>query len=276
MSTITTTDGTTIYFKDWGPQEAQPIVFHHGWPLSADDWDAQMLYFLGKGYRVIAHDRRGHGRSSQVADGHDMDHYASDVAAVVMHLDLRNAIHVGHSTGGGEATRYVARHGQGRVSRLVIIGAVPPIMLKTAANPGGLPIEVFDGFRQQLAANRAQFYWDVASGPFYGYNRSGAAMSEPVVQNWWRQGMMGGAKAHYDGIKAFSETDFTEDLKAIDAPTLVMHGDDDQIVPIADSAPLAAKLLAHGTLKIYEGLPHGMCTTHADVINPDLLAFIRS
>ena len=276
MSTITTTDGTTIYFKDWGPQEAQPIVFHHGWPLSADDWDAQMLYFLGKGYRVIAHDRRGHGRSSQVADGHDMDHYASDVAAVVMHLDLRNAIHVGHSTGGGEATRYVARHGQGRVSRLVIIGAVPPIMLKTAANPGGLPIEVFDGFRQQLAANRAQFYWDVASGPFYGYNRSGAAMSEPVVQNWWRQGMMGSAKAHYDGIKAFSETDQTQDLKAVDAPTLVMHGDDDQIVPIADSAPLAAKLLAHGTLKIYEGLPHGMCTTHADVINPDLLAFIRS
>jgi non-heme chloroperoxidase len=276
MSTITTTDGTTIYFKDWGPQDAQPIVFHHGWPLSADDWDAQMLYFLGKGYRVIAHDRRGHGRSSQVADGHDMDHYASDVAAVVMHLDLRNAVHVGHSTGGGEATRYVARHGNGRVSRLVIIGAVPPIMLKTAANPGGLPIEVFDGFRQQLAANRAQFYWDVASGPFYGYNRSGAAVSEPVVQNWWRQGMMGGAKAHYDGIKAFSETDFTEDLELIDVPTLVMHGDDDQIVPIAASAPLAAKLLKHGTLKVYEGLPHGMCTTHADVINPDLLAFIRS
>ena len=276
MGTITTSDGTTIFYKDWGPKSAQPIVFHHGWPLSGDDWDTQMLYFLDKGYRVIAHDRRGHGRSSQVWDGHDMDHYAADVAAVVAHLDLRNAVHVGHSTGGGEAAHYTARHGSGRVAKLVLIGAVPPLMLKTAANPGGLPIDVFDGLRQQLAANRAQFYRDLASGPFYGYNRPGAKVSQAVIDNWWRQGMIGGAKAHYDGIKAFSETDFTDDLKAIDAPTLVMHGDDDQIVPIADSALLSAKLLKKGTLKVYEKLSHGMCTVNADIINPDLLAFIKS
>jgi non-heme chloroperoxidase len=273
MTTITTKDGTQIYYKDWG--SGQPIVFHHGWPLSSDDWDTQMLYFVEKGYRVIAHDRRGHGRSSQVSSGHDMDHYAADAAAVVEHLDLRNAIHIGHSTGGGEATRYVARHGKGRVAKLVLIGAVPPIMVKTPANPGGLPIEVFDGLRKQLAANRAQFYLDFASGPFYSYNRPGAKMSQGVIENWWRQGMMGGAKAHYDGIKAFSETDFTEDLKVIDVPTFVMHGDDDQIVPIADSAPLSVKLLKKGTLKVYKGFPHGMCTTHADVINPDLLTFIK-
>jgi len=278
MSTITTRDGVDIFYKDWGPKNAQPIFFHHGWPLSADDWDTQMLYFLDKGYRVIAHDRRGHGRSTQVSDGHDMDHYAADAAAVVEHLELRNAVHIGHSTGGGEATRYVAQHGQkrDRVAKLVLIGAVPPIMLKTAANPGGLPIEVFDDLRKALANNRAQFYVDFASGPFYGYNRPGAKASQGVIENWWRQGMMGGAKAHHDGIKAFSETDFTPDLKSITVPTLVMHGDDDQIVPIADSAPLSAKLLKNGTLKIYEKFPHGMCTTRADVINPDLLAFIKS
>jgi non-heme chloroperoxidase len=278
MSTITTRDGVDIFYKDWGPKNAQPIFFHHGWPLSADDWDTQMLYFLDKGYRVIAHDRRGHGRSTQVSDGHDMDHYAADAAAVVEHLELRNAVHIGHSTGGGEATRYVAQHGQkrDRVAKLVLIGAVPPIMLKTAANPGGLPIEVFDDLRKALANNRAQFYVDFASGPFYGYNRPGAKASQGVIENWWRQGMMGGAKAHHDGIKAFSETDFTPDLKSINVPTLVMHGDDDQIVPIADSAPLSAKLLKNSTLKIYEKFPHGMCTTRADVINPDLLAFIKS
>jgi non-heme chloroperoxidase len=276
MSTVTTKDGVTIFYKDWGPKNAQPIVFHHGWPLSADDWDTQMLYFLGKGYRVVAHDRRGHGRSTQVSDSHDMDHYAADTAAVVEHLDLRDAIHIGHSTGGGQATHYVALHGKGRVAKLVLIGAVPPLMLKTAANPGGLPMEVFDGFRQQLAANRAQFYWEIASGPFYGYNRPGAKPLQGVIENWWRQAMMGGAKAHYDGIKAFSETDFTEDLKRIDVPTLVMHGDDDQIVPIADSAPLSAKLLRKSTLMVHQGFPHGMCTTHADVVNPELLAFIKS
>ncbi|MEJ0087958.1 MAG: alpha/beta hydrolase [Pseudomonadota bacterium] len=278
MSAITTTDGVQIYFKDWGPKAAQPLVFHHGWPLSADDWDAQLLYFLNAGYRVIAHDRRGHGRSSQVADGHDMDHYAADIAAVVQHLDLRNAVHIGHSTGGGEATHYATLHGQksGRIAKLVIIGAVPPIMLKTAANPGGLPIEVFDGFRAQFAADRSQFYLNLASGPFYGFNRPGAKISQGAIQNWWRQGMTGGAKAHYDGIKAFSETDFTGDLKAIEVPTLVMHGDDDQIVPIADSALLSAKLLKKGTLKVYEKYPHGMCTTHAEVINRDLLAFIKA
>jgi non-heme chloroperoxidase len=276
MNTITSKDGVQIFYKDWGPKTAQPIVFHHGWPLSSDDWDAQMLYFLEKGYRVIAHDRRGHGRSSQVSDGHDMDHYAADAAAIVEHLDLRNAIHIGHSTGGGEATRYVARHGNGRVAKLVLIGAVPPLMLKTSANPGGLPIEVFDGLRKELAANRSSFYIEFASGPFYGYNRPGAKPSQAIIWNWWRQAMMGSAKAQYDGIKAFSETDFTEDLKAIDVPTLVMHGDDDQIVPIADSATLSAKLLKAGTLKIYEGFPHGMCTTHADVVNADLLAFITT
>ncbi|TBY09588.1 alpha/beta fold hydrolase [Rhizobium laguerreae] len=277
MSTVTTKDGVEIFYKDWGSKGAQPIMFHHGWPLSSDDWDAQMLFFLEKGYRVIAHDRRGHGRSTQVGDGHDMDHYAADAAAVVEHLDLRNTVHVGHSTGGGEATHYVARHGQpqGRVAKLVIIGAVPPIMVKSEANPGGLPIEVFDGLRKQLAANRAQFYYDLPAGPFYSFNRPGAKVLEPVINNWWRQGMIGGAKAHYDGIKAFSETDFTEDLKIITVPTFVMHGDDDQIVPIADSALLSSKLLQNATLKVYEKFPHGMCTTHADIINPDILAFIK-
>ncbi len=272
---VTTKDGAQIFFKDWGDAGAQPIVFHHGWPLSSDDWDTQMLFFLGKGYRVIGIDRRGHGRSSQISDGHDMAHYAADIAAVVEHLDLRDAVHIGHSTGGGQAARYVARHGKGRVAKVVLISAVPPIMVKTAANPGGLPIEVFDGLRRQLAANRAQFYLDFASGPFYGFNRPGAKPQQGVIENWWRQGMMGSAKAHYDGIKAFSETDFTEDLKMIEVPALVMHGDDDQIVPIAASAPLSAKLLKYGALKVYEKFPHGMCTTHADVLNPDILAFIR-
>ena len=272
---VTTKDGAQIYFKDWGDPAAQPIVFHHGWPLSSDDWDNQMLFFLDKGYRVIGIDRRGHGRSSQISDGHDMDHYAADVAAVVEHLDLRDAIHIGHSTGGGQATRYVARHGEGRVAMIVLISAVPPIMVKSPANPGGLPINVFDSLREQLAANRAQFYLDFASGPFYGFNRPGAKPLQGVIENWWRQSMMGSAKAHYDGIKAFSETDFTEDLKIIDVPALVMHGDDDQIVPIADSAPLSAKLLKYCTLKVYEKFPHGMCTTHAGVINADLLQFIK-
>ena len=273
MFCITTKDGTRIYYKDWG--SGQPIVFHHGWPLSADDWDAQMLFFLSHGYRVIAHDRRGHGRSTQTATGNEMDTYAADVAALAGHLDLKNAVHIGHSTGGGEVARYVAKHGKGRVAKAVLIGAVPPIMLKTSANPGGVPIEVFDGFRAALAANRAQFYLDVPSGPFFGFNRPGAKVSQGAIDNWWRQGMMGGAKAHYDCIKAFSETDFTDDLKAIDVPVLVMHGDDDQIVPIGDSALLAVKLLKHGTLKVYKGFPHGMCTTHPEVINPDLLAFVR-
>jgi non-heme chloroperoxidase len=277
MSTVTTRDGVDIFYKDWGPKGAQPIVFHHGWPLSADDWDAQLLFFVAKGYRVVAHDRRGHGRSTQVSDGHDMDHYAADAAAVFAHLDLRNAIHIGHSTGGGEATRYVAQYGRSgeRVAKLVLIAAVPPIVVKTTANPGGLPIEVLDGFRSGVAANRAQFYLDIASGPFYGYNRPNAKVSQGVIQNWWRQSMMGSAKAQYDGIKAFSETDFTADLKSINVPTLLMHGDDDQVVPIADSSPLSAKLLKHSTLKIYEKFPHGMCTTHADVVNRDLLAFIK-
>jgi non-heme chloroperoxidase len=277
MGTVTTKDGIEIYYKDWGPTNAQPIVFHHGWPLSADDWDNQMLFFLGKGYRVVGIDRRGHGRSTQVSDGHDMDHYASDAAAVVEHLNLRNAVHIGHSTGGGEATRYVARHGQPnkRVAKLILIGAVPPLMVKTAANPGGLLIEVFDNLRKQLADNRSQFYIDLPTGPFYSFNRAGVKPLQPIIQNWWRQGMMGGAKAHYDSIKAFSETDFTEDLKIIDIPTLVMHGDDDQIVPIADSALISIKLLKNGTLKVYKKFPHGMCTTHADVVNPDLLAFIK-
>lgn len=278
MCKITTTDGTEIFFKDWGPKTAQPIVFHHGWPLTSDDWDAQMLHFVGLGYRVIAHDRRGHGRSSQVSEGHDMDHYAADVAAVVEHLDLNNAVHIGHSTGGGEAAHYVAKYGQpqGRVAKLVMIGAVPPIMVKTESNPGGLPIEVFDDFRQQLAANRAEFYLNVASGPFYGFNRDNVESSPAIIHNWWRQGMMGGAKAHYDGIKAFSETDFTEDLKAIDVSTLIMHGDDDQIVPIEGAAILSDQLLSNSSLKVYSGYPHGMCTTHADVINRDLTDFIQS
>ncbi|MBN9552621.1 MAG: alpha/beta hydrolase [Alphaproteobacteria bacterium] len=273
--TITTQDGTQIFYKDWG--SGQPIVFHHGWPLSSDDWDAQMLFFLSKGYRVIAHDRRGHGRSSQTDTGNEMDTYAADVAALAAHLDLKDAIHVGHSTGGGEVARYVAQYGgEGRVAKAVLIGAVPPIMLKTPANPGGLPIEVFDGFRTALSANRAQFFHDVPAGPFYGFNRPGAQVSEGVIDNWWRQGMMGGAKAHYDCIKAFSETDFTEDLKKIDVPVLVMHGDDDQIVPIADSALISIKLLKQGELKVYKGFPHGMATTHADVINADLLAFFKA
>jgi len=276
MTFVTTKDGAQIFYKDWGPKSAQPIVFHHGWPLSSDDWETQMLFFVGKGYRVIAHDRRGHGRSSQVSDGHDMDHYAADVAAVVQHLDLRNAVHVGHSTGGGEAARYVASYGENRVAKLVLISAVPPLMLKTEANPDGLPIEVFDGLRKQLAANRSQFYLDFASGPFYGYNRPGTKPSQAVIWNWWRQGMMGSAKAHYEGIKAFSETDFSDDLRRITVPTLVMHGDDDQIVPVADSAPLSAKLLKQSTLKIYERLPHGMCTTNADLVNAELLAFVAA
>ena len=273
---ITTRDGTQIFYKDWGSKDAQPVVFHHGWPLSADDWDAQMLFFLHQGFRVIAHDRRGHGRSSQTETGNEMNTYAADVAELAAHLDLKNAIHVGHSTGGGEVARYVAQYGGGgRVAKAVMMGAVPPIMVKSEKNPGGLPIEVFDGFRAALAANRAQFFRDVPAGPFYGFNRPGAEVSEGVIQNWWRQGMMGGTKAHYDCIKAFSETDFTEDLKAINVPVLVLHGDDDQIVPIADSALLAVKLLKNGTLKVYEGLPHGMATTHADVINADLLAFFK-
>jgi non-heme chloroperoxidase len=276
MTTLVTKDGVQIFYKDWGPKSAPPIVFHHGWPLSSDDWDTQMLYFLGKGYRVIAHDRRGHGRSTQVSDGHDMDHYAADVAAVVEHLELRNAIHIGHSTGGGEATRYVARHGKGRVAKLVLIGAVPPMMQKTAANSGGLPIELFDSLRKQLAASRSQFYLEFASGPFYGYNRPGATPSQAVIWNWWRQSMMGAAKAQYDSIKAFSETDFSEDLENITVPTLVMHGDDDQVVPIADSALRSMKLLMNGMLKVFEGLPHGMCTTHANLVNPELLSFIAA
>lgn len=273
-SYITTDDGTQIFYKDWG--SGQPIVFHHGWPLSSDDWDAQMLFFLAKGYRVIAHDRRGHGRSTQTDTGNEMDTYAADVAALAQHLNLKNAVHIGHSTGGGEVARYVARHGAGRVAKAVLIGAVPPIMVQSGKNPGGLPIAVFDGFRKALIDNRAQFYLDVPSGPFYGFNRPGATLSQGVIQNWWRQGMAGGAKAHYDCISAFSETDFTEDLKAIDVPVLIMHGDDDQIVPIADSALLSAKLVRTGTLKVYPGLPHGMCTTHPDQINADLLAFIQS
>ncbi|MCB8838961.1 alpha/beta fold hydrolase [Aurantimonas sp. VKM B-3413] len=273
MPTITTNDGTEIFYKDWG--SGQPLVFHHGWPLSSDDWDNQMMFFLGEGFRVIAHDRRGHGRSSQTAEGNEMDTYAADVIALAAALDLKDAVHIGHSTGGGEVARYVARAEPGRVAKAALIGAVPPIMLKTEKNPGGLPMEVFDGFRAALVANRAQFYRDVPSGPFYGFNRDGAKVSEGAIQNWWRQGMMGGIKAHYDCIAAFSETDFTEDLKAIDVPVLVMHGDDDQIVPYADSAPLSVELLKHGTLKTYPGLPHGMCTTHPDIVNPDLLAFIQ-
>ena len=274
MSTITTKDGVEIFYKDWG--KGQPIVFSHGWPLSADDWDAQMMFFVNHGYRVIAHDRRGHGRSAQVSDGHDMDHYADDLAALTAHLDLKNAIHVGHSTGGGEVTHYLGRHGESRVAKAVLIDAVPPIMVKTSANPGGLPMEVFDGLRKSLAENRAQFYLDFASGPFYGFNRPGVKPLPGVYQNWWRQAMMGGIKAHYDGIKAFSETDFTEDLKKITVPVLVMHGDDDQIVPYADSAPLSVKLLKNGTLKTYKGFPHGCPTTQADTINADLLAFLRA
>ncbi|MDV2985513.1 UNVERIFIED_CONTAM: alpha/beta hydrolase [Methylobacteriaceae bacterium AG10] len=277
MATVTTQDGTEIFYKDWGPKDAQPIMFHHGWPLSSDDWDAQMLFFVGQGFRVVAHDRRGHGRSAQVPDGHDMDHYAADASAVAEHLDLRNAVHIGHSTGGGEVARYVAKHGepQGRVAKAVLVSAVPPLMLKTEANPEGLPIEVFDGFRKALADNRAQFFLDVPAGPFYGFNRDGATVHDGVIRNWWRQGMMGSAKAHYEGIKAFSETDQTEDLKAISVPTLVLHGEDDQIVPIVASAHKSIKLLRNGTLKTYPGLSHGMLTLNADQLNADLLAFIR-
>ena len=273
MTTFKTKDGTEIFYKDWG--SGQPIVFHHGWPLSSDDWDAQMLFFVNQGFRVIAHDRRGHGRSTQTATGNDMDTYAADVAELAAHLNLRDAVHIGHSTGGGEVVRYVARHGAGRVAKAITLGAVPPIMVKSDKNPGGLPIEVFDGFRAGVAANRAQLYLDVASGPFYGFNRPGAKVSQGTIQNWWRQGMMGGTKAHYDCIKAFSETDFTDDLKKIEVPILIMHGDDDQIVPIADSAELAIKLVKHGTLKVYKGYPHGMATTEAETINKDLLAFIN-
>src|ERR1700751_4334180 len=274
MPTITTKDGIEIYYKDWG--KGQPMVFSHGWPLSADDWDAQLMFFLNQGYRVIAHDRRGHGRSSQTDSGHDMDHYADDLAALTEHLDLKDAIHVGHSTGGGEVVHYLGRHGESRVAQAAIISAVPPLMLKTPANPTGLPKQVFDDLQAQLAANRSQFYHDVASGPFYGYNRPGAKPPEAVILNWWRQGMIGGAKAHYDGIVAFSQTDFTEDLKKITVPVLVMHGDDDQIVPYADAGPLSAKLLTNGTLKTYKGFPHGMPTTEAETINNDLLAFFKN
>jgi len=274
MATVTTRDGVEIFYKDWG--KGRPIVFSHGWPLSADDWDAQMLFFLGKGYRVVAHDRRGHGRSSQVGEGHDMDHYADDLAAVTAHLSLEDTIHIGHSTGGGEVVRYLARHGESRVARAAIISAVPPLMVKTAANPGGLPKDVFDGFQAQLAANRSEFYRAIAAGPFYNYDRPGANPSEAIIQNWWRQGMMGGAKAHYDGIVAFSQTDFTADLQRISVPVLVMHSEDDQIVPYADAGPLSAELLRNGTLKTYKGFPHGMPTTQAETINADLLAFIES
>lgn len=278
MPHVSAPDGTQIFYKDWGPRDAQPIMFHHGWPLSSDDWDTQMLFFLEQGYRVVAHDRRGHGRSEQVSEGHDMDHYAADAAAVTAHLDLRNAVHIGHSTGGGEAARYVAQHGipQGRVAKAVLVAAVPPIMLKTDRYPGGLDIEVFDGLRSGLAANRAAFFRDVASGPFYGFNREDSEPDEAVVENWWRQGMMGSAKAHYEGIKAFSETDQTDDLKAMTVPTLVLHGDDDQVVPYKNAALLQANLLPDATMKIYEGLSHGMLTVNADLLNADILAFIRS
>lgn len=277
MAFVTTKDGVNIYFKDWGSKDAQPVVFHHGWPLSADDWDSQMLFFLAQGFRVIAFDRRGHGRSDQVSEGHDMDHYAADASALAEHLDLRNAVHIGHSTGGGQVARYVAKYGQpqDRVAKAVLISAIPPLMLKTAENPEGTPLEVFDSFRAGLAANRGQFYLDVASGPFYGFNREGAEVSQGAIQNWWRQGMTGSAQAHYEGIKAFSETDQTEDLKAITVPVLVLQGDDDQVVPYKAAAILQDKLLSDSQLIIYSGYPHGMHTTHAEVINADLLAFIR-
>jgi len=276
MNFISANDGAQIFYKDWGPRDAQPLVFHHGWPLTADEWDNQLLFFLSQGYRVIAHDRRGHGRSTQTDGGNEMDTYAADVAALIVALDLKDAVHIGHSTGGGEAAHYAARATPGSLAKLILVGAVPPVMVRKESNPGGLPIEVFDGFRKALAEDRSQFYLDVASGPFYGFNREGAKISQGLIQNWWRQGMVGSAKAHYDCIKAFSETDFTEDLKAIKVPTLVMHGKDDQVVPFADSAPLSVKLLANGVLKAYDGYPHGMAATHAKVINADMLAFIRS
>src|SRR6202453_1276617 len=273
MPTITTADGTDIFYKDWG--SGQPIVFSHGWPLSSDDWDTQLMFFLLHGYRVVAHDRRGHGRSAQVADGHDMDHYADDLAAVTAHLDLHDAVHIGHSTGGGEVVRYIARHGESRVAKAVLISSVPPLMVKTDDNPGGLPKEVFDGFQAQVAAHRSEFYRDLAAGPFYGFNRPGVKASEAIIENWWRQGMMGGAKAHYDGIVAFSQTDFTEDLKKINVPVLVMHSEDDQIVPYVAAGPLSAKLLKKGSMKTYKNFPHGMPTTQAETINADLLAFLK-
>ncbi|MBA4203538.1 alpha/beta fold hydrolase [Pannonibacter phragmitetus] len=276
MATIKTQDGTNIFYKDWGPKDAQPVVFHHGWPLSGDDWDNQMLYFLEQGYRVIAHDRRGHGRSDQTDTGNDMDTYANDVVELARALNLKNAIHIGHSTGGGEVARYAARAEKGRIAKAVLIGAVPPVMVRSEANPDGIPLEVFDGFRAALVANRAQFFLDIPSGPFFGFNREGAKVSQGQIQNWWRQGMMGGAKAHYDCIKAFSETDFTEDLKALTIPVLLMHGEDDQIVPISNSAHKAIKLLKNGTLKTYPGLSHAPFATHPEVINPDLLAFARA
>jgi len=273
MGMITAKDGVQIFYKDWG--KGQPMVFSHGWPLSSDDWDPQMMFFLNHGYRVIAHDRRGHGRSTQTADGHDMDHYADDLAALTEHLDLKDAIHVGHSTGGGEVVHYIARHGESRVSKAAIISAVPPLMVQTPANPSGLPKSVFDDLQAQLAANRSQFYLDLPTGPFYGFNRPGVKSLDSAIWNWWRQGMMGGAKAHYDGIVAFSQTDFTEDLKKINVPVLVMHSEDDQIVPYADAGPMSAKLLKYGTLKTYKDFPHGMITTQAAIINADLLAFLK-
>ena len=276
MAYITTNDGVEIFYKDWGPRDAEVLFFHHGWPLSSDDWDAQLLYFLGKGYRVVAHDRRGHGRSSQVWDGHDMDHYADDVAAVVKHLGIDKAVHIGHSTGGGEVAHYIAKHGEAHISKAVLVSAVPPLMVKTDKNPNGLPKEIFDDFQNQLFNNRAEFYRAIPEGPFYGFNRPDTKPSEPVIQNWWRQGMMGGAKAHYDGIVAFSQTDFTKDLKKISVPVLVLHGDDDQVVPFEISGKLSAELVQNGTLKVYPGYSHGMLTINADVINPDLLAFIQS
>ncbi|HEY2753657.1 alpha/beta hydrolase [Phenylobacterium sp.] len=275
-NTITTKDGTEIFYKDWGPKGGQPIVFSHGWPLSSDDWDAQMMFFLLHGYRVVAHDRRGHGRSTQTDGGHDMDHYADDLAAVVAHLDLEKAIHVGHSTGGGEVAHYIARHGESRVAKAVLISSVPPIMVQTPSNPGGIPKKVFDDLQVQVATNRAQLYHDFPAGPFYGFNRPGANVRQGIIDNWYRQGMMGGAKAHYDGIVAFSQTDFTEDLKKISVPVLVMHGEDDQVVPYADSGLLSAKLVQNGTLKSYKGFPHGMPTTEAATINADLLAFFKA
>ncbi|HDT6030168.1 TPA: alpha/beta hydrolase [Enterobacter cloacae subsp. cloacae] len=276
MGYVTTLDGVNIYYKDWGPKDGKAIFFHHGWPLSSDDWDAQMLFFVNKGFRFVAHDRRGHGRSDQVWDGHDMDHYADDVAAVVEHLGVQGAMHVGHSTGGGEVVRYIARQGEDKVSKAVLISAVPPLMVKTESNPQGTPKSEFDDFQAQLAANRPQFYYDVPAGPFYGFNRPGAKPSEAVIYNWYRQGMMGSAKAHYDGIVAFSQTDFTEDLKGISIPVLVIHGDDDQVVPYADSGAMSVKLVQNGTLHTYKGAPHGIPTTHADQVNADLLAFINS
>ncbi|WP_249692273.1 alpha/beta hydrolase [Stappia sp. WLB 29] len=276
MTTITMNDGTKLFYKDWGPKDAQPIMFHHGWPLSSDDWDTQMLFFLSKGYRVIAHDRRGHGRSDQTDTGNDMDTYASDVAEIAKALDLRDAVHIGHSTGGGEVTRYAARAERGRVAKAILIAAIPPVMARSDANPDGVPMEVFDGIREGVLTNRAQFYRDLPSGPFYGFNREGAKMSQGLIDNWWRQGMAGGAKAHYDCVEVFSETDFTEDLKAITIPVLIIHGEDDQIVPIENSAHKAIRLVRDGTLKTYPGLSHGLFATHPEVVNPDMLAFIRA